>query len=105
MGMMPSWRLAGSDLPGETGMRRSAGFAFVLFVLGTATTQSALPPRDRVSVVGSSTLFPFASLVAETFGRRGPWKTPVVQSIGTGGYYGAYFRDLDGNKLCAFHVG
>ena len=24
---------------------------------------------------------------------------------GTGGYYGAYFRDLDGNKLCAFHVG
>ena len=24
---------------------------------------------------------------------------------GPGGYYGAYFRDLDGNKLCAFHVG
>jgi predicted lactoylglutathione lyase len=24
---------------------------------------------------------------------------------GTGGYYGAYFRDLDGNKLCAFHIG
>ncbi|MGE3917416.1 MAG: VOC family protein, partial [Hyphomicrobiaceae bacterium] len=20
-------------------------------------------------------------------------------------FYGAYFRDLDGNKLCAFHVG
>ena len=65
-------------------MRRSAVFALVLFVLGTVTAQSALPPRDRVSVVGSSTLFPFASLVAETFGRRGPWKTPVVQSIGTG---------------------
>lgn len=24
---------------------------------------------------------------------------------GTGGFYAAYFRDLDGNKLCAFHVG
>lgn len=24
---------------------------------------------------------------------------------GPGGYYGAYWRDLDGNKLCAFHVG
>lgn len=24
---------------------------------------------------------------------------------GTGGFYGAYFRDLDGNKLCAFHLG
>jgi len=21
------------------------------------------------------------------------------------GFYGAYFRDLDGNKLCAFHMG
>ena len=37
-----------------------------------------------MSVVGSSTLFPFASTVAEAVGRRGPWKTPVVQSIGTG---------------------
>jgi catechol 2,3-dioxygenase-like lactoylglutathione lyase family enzyme len=24
---------------------------------------------------------------------------------GTSGFYAAYFRDLDGNKLCAFHVG
>lgn len=24
---------------------------------------------------------------------------------GTGGFYAAYFRDLDGNKLCAFHFG
>ena len=23
----------------------------------------------------------------------------------TGGFYGGYFRDLDGNKLCAFHMG
>lgn len=21
------------------------------------------------------------------------------------GFYGAYFRDLDGNKICAFHIG
>ena len=24
---------------------------------------------------------------------------------GDGAFYGGYFRDLDGNKLCAFHVG
>jgi len=24
---------------------------------------------------------------------------------GDGGFYGAYFRDLDGNKLCAFYMG
>lgn len=41
--------------------------------------------RDRVSVVGSSTLFPFAAAVAEAFGRGGRWKTPVVESTGTGG--------------------
>jgi predicted lactoylglutathione lyase len=23
---------------------------------------------------------------------------------GEGGFYGGYFRDLDGNKLCAFHM-
>lgn len=23
----------------------------------------------------------------------------------TGAFYGGYFRDLDGNKLCAFHIG
>lgn len=41
--------------------------------------------RDHVMVVGSSTVFPFAAAVAESFGRRGPWRTPVVESIGTGG--------------------
>lgn len=41
--------------------------------------------RDYVRVVGSSTLFPFTATVAEEFGRRGRWKTPVVESVGTGG--------------------
>jgi phosphate transport system substrate-binding protein len=41
--------------------------------------------RDHVRVVGSSTLFPFTATVAEEFGRRGRWKTPVVESVGTGG--------------------
>jgi phosphate transport system substrate-binding protein len=41
--------------------------------------------RDRVLVVGSSTVFPFATAVAETFGRGGRFKTPVVESTGTGG--------------------
>lgn len=40
--------------------------------------------RDRIVVVGSSTVFPFASTVAERFGRQGRWRTPLVESIGTG---------------------
>ena len=70
-------------------MRGRVGYRFLL--LGAiaagilqAPVSAALPPRDRVEVVGSSTLFPFASAVAEAVGRRGPWKTPVVQSTGTG---------------------
>ena len=41
--------------------------------------------RDRVRVVGSSTVYPFATTVAEVFGRSGRWKTPIVESTGTGG--------------------
>ena len=47
-------------------------------------TANAAGTRDRVSVVGSATLFPLASVVGETFGHRGRWKTPTVESTGTG---------------------
>ncbi|WP_199554697.1 VOC family protein [Sandaracinobacteroides hominis] len=30
---------------------------------------------------------------------------PGIRGEEAQGFYGAYFRDLDGNKLCAFHVG
>ena len=41
--------------------------------------------RDQIRIVGSSTVFPFSSAVAESFGRGGGFKTPVVESTGTGG--------------------
>lgn len=41
--------------------------------------------RDQIEVVGSSTVFPFATSVAEQFGRMGKFKTPVVESTGSGG--------------------
>jgi len=40
--------------------------------------------RDQISIVGSSTVFPFATVVAEKVGRQGV-KTPVIESTGTGG--------------------
>lgn len=45
---------------------------------------AASQPREYIRVVGSSTLFPFASSVAEAFGRQGRYKTPIVESVGTG---------------------
>lgn len=41
--------------------------------------------RDQIQIVGSSTVYPFSTLVAERFGGSGKFKTPVVESTGTGG--------------------
>ena len=54
-------------------------------VIGLATLSSVVQARDSIRIVGSSTLFPFATVVAEKLGSRGKYKTPVVESTGTGG--------------------
>ncbi|MEP4147996.1 MAG: substrate-binding domain-containing protein [Halioglobus sp.] len=41
--------------------------------------------RDSVSVVGSSTVYPFATVVAERFGRSTSFKAPKIESTGSGG--------------------
>lgn len=41
--------------------------------------------RDQISIVGSSTVFPFSTTVAERFGKSTDFKTPVVESTGSGG--------------------
>lgn len=41
--------------------------------------------RDQIRIVGSSTVFPFSTAVAEEFGRSTGFKTPVVESTGSGG--------------------
>ena len=41
--------------------------------------------RDQISIVGSSTVFPFATTVAEKFGQQGDFKTPIIESTGSGG--------------------
>ncbi len=41
--------------------------------------------RDQIQIVGCSTVFPFTTAVAEKLGQGGQFKTPVVESTGTGG--------------------
>ncbi|HEX6999955.1 MAG TPA: PstS family phosphate ABC transporter substrate-binding protein [Gammaproteobacteria bacterium] len=41
--------------------------------------------RDYISIVGSSTVYPFATVVAERFGRASRFRTPKVEATGTGG--------------------
>jgi len=53
-------------------------------LIGISLTTPALA-RDQISIVGSSTVYPFATMVAERFGQGSGFKTPVIESTGTGG--------------------
>ena len=59
----------------------AALFASALFG-SAAMAQSS---RDYISIVGSSTVYPFTTTVAEQFGKAGKFKTPKVEQTGTGG--------------------
>lgn len=59
-------------------------FATCAVLLGSATTTQAAS-RDHISIVGSSTVYPFATVVAERFGKGSQFKTPKVESTGSGG--------------------
>ncbi len=51
----------------------------------TALAATAAAARDQIRIVGSSTVFPFSTAVAEQFGRTTDFATPVVESTGSGG--------------------
>ncbi|WP_295389371.1 PstS family phosphate ABC transporter substrate-binding protein [uncultured Thiodictyon sp.] len=55
-----------------------------VLALSAAALSGQAFARDTINIVGSSTVFPFSTAVAETFG-RGSFKTPKVESTGTGG--------------------
>ncbi len=49
------------------------------------TGQAYAQSRDQIRIVGSSTVYPFTTTVAERFAKAGKFKAPVVESTGTGG--------------------
>ncbi len=51
----------------------------------TLTACPAFAERDQIRIVGSSTVFPFTTTVAERFGKSTDFKTPVVEATGSGG--------------------
>jgi phosphate transport system substrate-binding protein len=56
--------------------------ALLFFAPSNATAQTT---RDTIRIVGSSTVFPFSTVVAERFGKNTPYNTPIIESTGTGG--------------------
>ena len=59
--------------------------AFAASACAIAISTSAASARDEIRIVGSSTVFPFSTTVAERFGKETDFPTPVIESTGTGG--------------------
>ena len=59
--------------------------ALVAAFATSAISMSAHAERDYISIVGSSTVYPFSTVVAERFGKSTKFRTPKVESTGSGG--------------------
>jgi len=59
--------------------------AGLLCFAASLVSSSPASARDQIHIVGSSTVFPFSTTVAERFGRSTRFQTPVVESTGSGG--------------------
>lgn len=58
---------------------------FMVTAIAATAAACGAQARDQVQIVGSSTVFPFATAVAEEVGKNSGGKTPIVESTGTGG--------------------
>ena len=64
--------------------KMKATLAGAAAALAMASVPGTAMARDTISIVGSSTVYPFATVVAERFGRTGN-ATPKIESTGSGG--------------------
>ena len=65
---------------------RSFAFATISALALSACGDSGGGTRDSIRAVGSSTVYPFAKAVSESFARSNPeFKSPLIESTGTGG--------------------
>ena len=66
-------------------MKLKTAFASVALAGSIAAVSAPAMARDTVNIVGSSTVYPFATVVAERFGRNSDFPTPKLESTGSGG--------------------
>ena len=57
----------------------------IVAAVALSVTSLAATARDYVEIVGSSTVYPFSTVVAEKFGKTTKFKTPKIESTGSGG--------------------
>lgn len=74
--------------------------AIALAVSGVAVATTANAARDTIQIAGSSTVLPYASIVAEEFGNTFPqFKAPVVGSGGTSGGLKQFCQGVGDNTI------
>jgi len=66
-------------------MKKAVAFSLVAALIAATVGVVNAQQRDGISIVGSSTVYPFATVVAERFGKAGSFKAPKIESTGTGG--------------------
>jgi phosphate transport system substrate-binding protein len=66
-------------------MSKSSLLIIVALTTTSLPISSFAAGRDYIEIVGSSTVYPFATVVAETFGNKTKFKTPKIESTGSGG--------------------
>ncbi len=72
------------------------GSIILAAVISSISTAHAIG-RDTVNIVGSSTVYPFATVVAERFGRSSNFKTPKIESTGSGGGLKLFCKGVGAN--------
>ena len=72
------------------------GAVVVMTAVGSLSSVQAAN-RDSVSIVGSSTVYPFATVVAERFGRSTAFKAPKIESTGSGGGLKLFCKGVGAN--------
>ena len=66
-------------------MKRILGLYVTFIIISSISTLAQAAARDTIKIVGSSTVYPFATVVAERFGKKTEFNTPVIESTGSGG--------------------
>jgi len=66
-------------------MKRILGLYVTFIIISSTSTLAQAAARDTIKIVGSSTVYPFATVVAERFGKKTEFNTPVIESTGSGG--------------------
>ncbi|QOD38043.1 substrate-binding domain-containing protein [Candidatus Wolbachia massiliensis] len=69
----------------------------LIFVFSVFIPLSNADARKYIRIVGSSTVFPFISFIAEDFNRVFSFKTPVVESIGSGPGFKMFCSGIGGD--------